>query len=228
MNVTCPECSAAFDVPDAVLGTAGRRVRCASCGHIWFQEPVRENPFGGFQRFKDDLDIDPIPMSVHPEPQDDDDEDDEKSGGWRAVLAGLDAGPLARMVLGFVLGVTVLFAAAAWFQPPFLNPMLARLGVAEAHAEGRFEVMDVRFSQAKDDKGEMATTVTGRLVNKSPITVAVPVLDVTPVDKDGETGEGVRVTPDQKTLEAGAGVEFGARIQGQMPVGGTLRVTVVD
>jgi predicted Zn finger-like uncharacterized protein len=39
MRITCPSCSAAYEVPDTLLGAAPRRVRCARCGHEWLPTP---------------------------------------------------------------------------------------------------------------------------------------------------------------------------------------------
>jgi predicted Zn finger-like uncharacterized protein len=36
--ITCPECQSEFDVPDEMIGADGRRLRCASCRHVWHQE----------------------------------------------------------------------------------------------------------------------------------------------------------------------------------------------
>ncbi len=38
MIVSCPSCSTRFVVDPSALGEAGRRVRCARCQHVWFQE----------------------------------------------------------------------------------------------------------------------------------------------------------------------------------------------
>lgn len=38
MRVTCPNCSAAYEVPEATIG-AGRKLRCARCRHDWRVEP---------------------------------------------------------------------------------------------------------------------------------------------------------------------------------------------
>jgi predicted Zn finger-like uncharacterized protein len=40
MRIVCPACSAAYEVPDALLGT-GRPVRCARCEHEWMPADPR-------------------------------------------------------------------------------------------------------------------------------------------------------------------------------------------
>lgn len=39
MIITCSECSTKFLVPDEALGTAGRKVSCGNCDHVWHQMP---------------------------------------------------------------------------------------------------------------------------------------------------------------------------------------------
>ena len=43
MRVICPSCSAAYEVPDALL-SAGRTVRCARCGEEWVAGAPAEEP----------------------------------------------------------------------------------------------------------------------------------------------------------------------------------------
>ncbi|CCG41759.1 zinc-ribbon domain-containing protein [Magnetospirillum molischianum] len=41
MLITCPNCGTNFSIPDAALGTEGRKLKCAKCEHKWFQAPLR-------------------------------------------------------------------------------------------------------------------------------------------------------------------------------------------
>ncbi|MFD2204427.1 zinc-ribbon domain-containing protein [Kiloniella antarctica] len=42
MIISCPECSGKFRVAAEALGESGRKVRCKSCRHTWFQTPDAE------------------------------------------------------------------------------------------------------------------------------------------------------------------------------------------
>ncbi|MDE2336902.1 MAG: zinc-ribbon domain-containing protein, partial [Alphaproteobacteria bacterium] len=44
MILTCPKCQAQYKLDSAVLGAAGRDVRCVSCSHTWFQIPETAVP----------------------------------------------------------------------------------------------------------------------------------------------------------------------------------------
>lgn len=44
MIVSCPTCSTRYTLSDESLGTDGRKVRCARCGHTWWQMPERGDP----------------------------------------------------------------------------------------------------------------------------------------------------------------------------------------
>lgn len=39
MILTCPECGTQYAVKDGAIPEGGRKVRCASCGHSWHQDP---------------------------------------------------------------------------------------------------------------------------------------------------------------------------------------------
>ena len=37
MHITCPNCTSGFKLPAELLGRKGRALKCASCGHSWYQ-----------------------------------------------------------------------------------------------------------------------------------------------------------------------------------------------
>lgn len=37
MRLTCPRCSAQYEIPDQVIPGPGREVECSSCSHVWHQ-----------------------------------------------------------------------------------------------------------------------------------------------------------------------------------------------
>ncbi|MBP2303279.1 zinc-ribbon domain-containing protein [Azospirillum picis] len=44
MIVTCPTCSTRYTLPDQSVGSDGRKVKCARCGHVWRQMPEPAEP----------------------------------------------------------------------------------------------------------------------------------------------------------------------------------------
>ncbi|WP_170474920.1 zinc-ribbon domain-containing protein [Ruegeria arenilitoris] len=42
MRLTCPNCSAQYEVPDDVIPENGRDVQCSNCEHTWFQAKNQE------------------------------------------------------------------------------------------------------------------------------------------------------------------------------------------
>lgn len=40
MRIICPSCQANYDIKAEALGGSGRMVKCADCGHKWFQQPA--------------------------------------------------------------------------------------------------------------------------------------------------------------------------------------------
>ncbi len=44
MRLNCPSCTAAYDVPEARLGSGPRRLRCTRCKHVWTLYPPAPPP----------------------------------------------------------------------------------------------------------------------------------------------------------------------------------------
>jgi predicted Zn finger-like uncharacterized protein len=64
--VSCPACATRFSLDAALLGDAGRSVRCAKCSHKWRQMPPKvESPQG---EFGGDINADMPPPQAEPSP----------------------------------------------------------------------------------------------------------------------------------------------------------------
>ena len=42
MRLVCPNCKANYEIPRDAVPISGREVKCASCGHSWFQARTKK------------------------------------------------------------------------------------------------------------------------------------------------------------------------------------------
>lgn len=105
MILSCPSCSTRYSVDETTLGEAGRKVRCAACGHTWHVSPeAKTGPAA--------LDPEPVQESgpLRPVPKDSarawrDKVEARRRRRWRMVGGG------AWAVVGAALAACL---AAAW------------------------------------------------------------------------------------------------------------------
>ncbi len=104
MILSCPACSTRFVLDPARIGAAGRRVRCARCRHVWFQEPPADTPV--------DTPAD-TPM-VPPVPTPGNGIGDRSAAMAEPAAGGRDQG-------GAASGVAGVYGLARRFGPPRIN-----------------------------------------------------------------------------------------------------------
>lgn len=61
MRIVCPSCQAAYEVPDKLLSSGPRKVRCAKCGKDWMAEAEAPAPAPA------PPDAEPVPAPAAPE-----------------------------------------------------------------------------------------------------------------------------------------------------------------
>lgn len=176
MILTCPKCTKRYTVSDAAVGTTGRKVRCASCGHVWFQMP--ETPHAPEPRpvFHDD-DDEPfarrpiIPSDVEDEPDFTPPPRAKKAAKPRRSRQPMSKGAmaawaaLALAVVGLGAGAVLARDAVvtAW---PRMAVLYDTVGLPLEPPGAGLELQNVR-SQQHMENGALVLVVEGQVVNAS-------------------------------------------------------------
>lgn len=179
MIITCPACATRYTLADSAVGPQGRKVRCAQCGHMWWQAP-EDDPV----LHPDEVtEFHPVPPPSSKTPS------SRKTApatsaadpgarrralvGWGAFLAVL----AAIIAAGYVGRATVvrLWPPAALFYETVGLPV-------EPPGSG-LQLQNVR-SEQKTEEGKSALLVEGQILNVSETARTVPALRVTALGAD--------------------------------------------
>jgi predicted Zn finger-like uncharacterized protein len=92
MLISCPNCATNFSVPDKALQPSGRTLKCAKCGHKWFQsaQPAGNDLGLDESSFPPPPRPEPRPMFAAPEPEPDLDEPPPRPSAADRISADLD------------------------------------------------------------------------------------------------------------------------------------------
>lgn len=201
-----------YVVADGSIGEAGRKVKCANCGHQWFQEPVvptdepapdivmedalrrKETPV------KSGLKPADIPDGVKP-PQGESLPPVTADGA--KVMRDKD---LIAKVCGFFSAFLVfllLFLMLAIFKGPVVKAfppsvMFYELIRLEPPVPGKGLVIDQLHAEVRGD----ALAVEGRLINLTTQDIAIPPLRISILDDAGAEITGQQVSVESETLKA--------------------------
>lgn len=223
MILECNQCRTRYLVPDSAIGAEGRTVRCASCKHSWFQapevldlatraapsmvEPRRTVPNYAAAadaraaapepaRFFDDSVTAPQPADTgfdpfaHQPPF-----KPRKNPAKRWTAAALVAG------LSMSLGAGAILYSGA----PGLASQLG-FGASDADTALRFADKDVKRRLAPG--GGDLFAVSGKVVNPTGEKQHVPDIRIELRDGAGVLVDSWRITPEQRTLDANASLDF--------------------
>jgi predicted Zn finger-like uncharacterized protein len=189
MQLTCPNCGATYDVPDAALGSAGRKVRCRACDTSWFEAPRRAP-----------VSLSPVtPAAVTPAPHPEPLRDEAAPS-----IARPRRGPwllLALVALAVVLGGV---AATALLGP---QQVASRLGIGDGHVP-----LGIAITRQPDWRqiagGSQLFAVSGRIWNPTAEAQSVPDIRAELKDARGKTVYAWTITRPAARLAPGASAEF--------------------
>lgn len=200
MIVTCSSCSKRYLVDARALGAAGRNVRCAACGHTWFQTPPDDAP-------------QTIPLAAIPDLPSGFDVAGERrertqlpavarSRGRSQLIA---SGIVALVLIGLAWG---LIAARASVMA--LWPASARLYTIIGYGPSMADLgLRVKFAVSRSvDNGVPVVVVDGDVTNVSVVTREVPKLRVALHDGADHELQAVDVKVTDQRLLPGASVPF--------------------
>lgn len=173
MILTCSACATRYHADPGALGSAGRTVRCAKCGHEWFQAPPADLP-----RLLDDAPPSesaatdgraaaPVPVAAPP-----------RSGGW--------IGPVL-LLLAIGLAVAILYfgrerVVAVW--PP-AEQLYRAVGLSGSPLGAGLELSNVTYVLQTVD-GEEVMIIQGDIFNRTEEMKPVPTLRATLLDSANE------------------------------------------
>ncbi len=171
MMLTCPSCATRYVVNPSSIGRAGRDVRCAKCGHTWFEAAPADVPMVD--------NIAPTPEQVRPIPP---------GSGLPVPVPPSDVTPALRYA-AFTAVAACLVAALVLFQPTlqqrlsFLTPAYSLLGLNDTRG---IVLADVEVDKI-DEETYSSYTVRGALINEAKGEKAIPTVRITLLDDKGKT-----------------------------------------
>ncbi|PWC33836.1 MJ0042-type zinc finger domain-containing protein [Azospirillum sp. TSO35-2] len=183
MIVSCPTCSTRYTLSDQSLGPDGRKVRCAKCGHIWWQRP--EEP--DFEPMMADA-----PTEIRPVRP-------PKAAAKKAKPPKAPRQPPARStVVGFaLLGVLLAGTAAGAYLArdvvvrswPAAALFYETVGLPVEPPGTGLELRNIHSAQMMEG-GAVILVLDGEVANSSDVERAVPPL------------RGISLGPDRKPLQS--------------------------
>lgn len=175
MIITCPTCSTRYTLADQAVGPHGRKVRCAKCGHIWWQTPAEDEEESPFS-FSDEVTEIRSPQTTM-----------AHTTMTSPLAAGLDDSPAAKRrrrgaLAGWAVFALVLGGIAAGgylgraeivrLWPPSAL-LYETVGLPVDPPGAGLKLQNVR-SEQKLDGGSPVLLVEGQIVNVSDVARPVP------------------------------------------------------
>lgn len=202
MILNCEKCDTSFSVPDKALGDKGRKVRCAKCKHVWFQEPenkseiVEEAAAVPEEKVEDPKSAeDEIVQKVAPAPDAQIIDHEEKEAevedqGSKPLIKALAA---SFIIFALLTMVFISARGALASAVPGLKPVYETFGFM-INLPGQDLVFDnmsvdiLPLSEAEEDE-KLVYQVTGSIINLSLHTTPIPFIKAQFFNKDESVSE---------------------------------------
>ena len=231
MILTCPQCATRYQIEDAKFPPGGRNVRCAKCGHQWFQAPPAPDVESGLATpvaavlpptpappskstvAKPDSEVPreapvptPLPIPVQQEVVPSPATPTRRAPGEQTAVAAGWIGLAAILLLIVWGGVRYRDAiASVW---PQTSTLYAALGMPVNTRGIAFTSVSYR---RETEAGQQVLTVNGTLVNVSGRDVPVPNIEVTLTDNGQRKVDHWVFSPGISNMKPGQRTAFATR-----------------
>jgi predicted Zn finger-like uncharacterized protein len=215
MILTCPACATRYLTDPALLGAAGRVVRCAKCGHSWMQVPPADMPR------RVDVPIPPrmetadsraqLPARVTEKPR-------RVAGGFAFGLLALIA-----VVLGIASGSAYLWREWIVAELPQAKQLYDLIGIRAVPLGAGLEFSNLKFERRQID-GADSIIIEGELFNTTPEPQSIPTLKATLQDEGGRWLSDWTFSLGRPALESGETVTF--KVTKRDPPAATRKLSV--
>ena len=205
MIIACPQCDTRFVVPSTVFRNGPRKVRCASCKHVWeHDEAFEQEEDEVFERdeandFADHL------ARVEATPPETSVADDDKTSFLSKVKNDFKTG--FKVIIATCATILFLFFIYQFLTPPVV------------YGEG------LAFNKMTVTREEGGVRLTGEVVNSFNEKRGVPIIEITAILAEGIEGDSVLVTPDKTVLDGGETLPMSAMLENIGPEVRSLTIT---
>ncbi len=224
MIVSCPNCSTRYTLSESSVGPNGRKVKCAKCGHIWWQRAVETDFFSA--------DLSDAPTEIRPShPVGRGAAKGGKGGAKAAGKKSRFTRPDKRSLIGLaVLAVVVAAVGAGGYLArdyivhrwPPAALLYETLGIAVEAPGAGLQLQNVR-SEQKIEGGATSLLVQGQIVNVSDVERMVPRLRAVSLGADHKPLQSWLMDPSTERLQPG---DFATFRHSQPDPGPVTEVTI--
>lgn len=223
MIVSCPNCSTRYTLSESSVGANGRKVKCAKCGHIWWQRAVETDFFSA--------DLSDAPTEIRPSHPVGRGAAKGGKGGAKAVGKKASARPDKRTIIGLVALAVVVAAIGGGayvardyvvHRWPPAALLYETLGIAVEAPGAGLQLQNVR-SEQKVEGGATSLIVQGQIVNVSDVERMVPRLRAVSLGPDHKPLQSWLMDPSAERLQPG---DFATFRHSQPDPGPVTEVTI--